>query len=253
MSGHSKWSKIKRAKGAADVNRSQVFTKLARELTVAARLGDPDPSLNFRLRLAVDRARQQNMPMESIDRAIKRGSSSGGDNSANLDEVIYEGYTPGGAAIMVIALTDNRNRSASEIRHAFDKHNSKLGQSGAVSWLFQLRGVITLEAEPNRAEEIAMLAIDVGAEEFELEGTQLELISTPERFEELRLALENEGVSPGSAEVTMVPKNLTTLDDHSADLTLRLMDRLEELDDVQKVFTNADFPESALAQYQAAS
>ena len=253
MSGHSKWSKIKRAKGAADVNRSQVFTKLARELTVASRQGEPDPALNFRLRLAVDRARQQNMPMDSIERAIKRGSSAGGDGGASLDEVVYEGYGPGGAAVMVMALTDNRNRSASEVRRAFDKHNSKLGQSGVVAWLFQQRGVITLEAEPQRAEEIAMLAIDLGAEEFDLDGSQLELDSAPEKFEELRRALEAQGVTLTSAEVTMVPKSLTTLDERSAEMTLRLMDHLEELDDVQKVFTNADFPESVLAQYQAVS
>jgi YebC/PmpR family DNA-binding regulatory protein len=190
--------------------------------------------------------------MDNIQRAIQRASGRG-DGAASLEELVYEGYSPGGAAVMVIALTDNRNRSASEIRQVFERHNSKLGQLGTVAWLFEQKGVISLEAQPQRAEEIAMTAIDLGAEDFELDGSLLEVRTSPERFEELRRALIQQGATVTKAEVTMVPKSLTLLDPHNAQVTLRLLDRLEELEDVQKVFTNADFPADALERYQQAA
>ena len=251
MSGHSKWSQIKHQKGQTDVRRGKLFTKLAREITVAARKGGPDPAMNPGLRLAAERARGSNMPNDNIDRAIKRAGGLGGGGGADLAEVTYEGYGPGGAAILVVALTDNRNRAASEVRKTFDRHNSKMAEVGSVSWLFEQKGVITVEEEPQRAEEIALLAIDLGAEDFTLEESFLELRSALEGFESLRQALEAQGVVPTRAEPSMVPKSSTPLDERSAEQTLRLLDRLEELDDVQQVYTNADFPTEVLERYKA--
>ena len=250
MSGHSKWSQIKHQKGQTDVRRGQLFTKLAREIMVAARKGGDDPNMNPGLRLAVERARQSNMPNDNIDRAIKRAGGPGGEGGSDLAEVTYEGYSPGGAAILVLALTDNRNRAASEVRKTFDRHNSKMAEVGSVSWLFEQKGLITVEEEPQRAEEIALLAIDLGAEDFTLEDSFLELRSPLEQFESLRQALEAQGVVPTGAELSMVPKSSAPLDERSAEKTLRLLDRLEELDDVQQVYTNADFPTEVLERYK---
>jgi YebC/PmpR family DNA-binding regulatory protein len=253
MSGHSKWSQIKHQKGQTDARRGQLFTKLAREITVAARKGGPDPDMNPSLRLAVERARQSNMPISNIKRAIDRAVGNTGDGGASLEEVGYEGYGPGGAAILVVALTDNRNRAASEVRKAFVSHNSKLGEVGSVAWIFEQKGVITLEEEAERAEEIALEAIDLGAEDFTLEDSSLELRVAPEAFETLRRGLEERGHTPAQAEVTLLPKTLTPLDERAAEQTLRLLDRLEELDDVQRVYTNGDFPMAVLERYRAAA
>ena len=252
MSGHSKWSTIKHQKARNDAKRSQIFTKLTREISVAARQGGADREMNFRLRLAVDNARQNNMPLDNIERAIQR-ATGGGDGGPALDEVVYEGYTPGGAAVMAVALTDNRNRTASEIRRAFERQNSKLGSGGSVAWQFEQKGVLTLEADPDRAEQIALEAIDIGAEDFDLDGSFLEIRCAPEKFEELRRGIEEQGITLTSAEVTMVSKTQTSLSDHDAEMTLRLLDRLEELDDVQRVYTNADFPTEVLERYRAAA
>jgi len=251
MSGHSKWSTIKRQKGQTDARRGQLFTKLAREIAVAARQGGGDPGMNASLRLAVERARGNSMPMENIERAIKRATGQGEGNGAGFEEVVYEGYGPGGAAIMVIALTDNRNRSASEIRYTFDKQNGKLGETGSVAWSFEQKGLVTLEEDPERAEEIALLAIDLGAEDFTIEDSTLEITTSADKFESFRQALEAKAIIPTRAEVTMLPKSLASLDNHSAELTLRLVDHLEELDDVQRVHTNADFPLEVLNRYLA--
>ena len=253
MSGHSKWSTIKHQKGQADARRGKVFTKLAREITVAARSGGPDPAMNSSLRLAIERARQSNMPMDNIDRAVKRASGQGGDNGASLEEVIYEGYSPGGAAIMVMALTDNRNRAASEIRKTFDRQNGKLGESGSVAWTFEHKGVITIEESLERAEEIALLAIDMGAEDFMQDDSSLEIYTTPETFEPLKEALLNQNIPTTRAEITMVPKNLCSLAPREAEQTIRLLDTLEELDDVQRVHTNGDFPTEILERYNTTS
>ena len=253
MSGHSKWSTIKHQKGQTDARRGKVFTKLAREITVATRGGRPDPTMNSSLRLAIERARQSNMPMDNIDRAIKRASGQGGDNGALLEEVTYEGYSPGGAAILVLALTDNRNRSASEIRKTFDRQNGKLGASGSVAWTFEQKGVITVEESPERAEEIALLAIDMGADDFTQDDLSLEIYTTPETFEQLRKGLQAQHIPPTRAEITMVPKNLCSLSPREAEQTIKLLDTLEELDDVQRVHTNGDFPTEILERYNAIS
>ena len=254
MSGHSKWSQIKHQKGQTDARRGQLFTKLAREIAVAARKGGPDPDMNPSLRIAVERARQSNMPINNIKRAIDRAVGNTADGGASLEEVGYEGYGPGGAAILVVALTDNRNRAASEVRKTFVSHNSKLGEVGSVAWLFRAEGASSpWRRDAERAEEIALEAIDLGAEDFTLDDSSLELRVAPEAFETLRRGLEERGHTPAQAEVTLVPKTLAPLDERAAEQTLRLLDKLEELDDVQRVYTNGDFPMEVLERYRAAA
>ena len=247
MSGHSKWSTIKRQKGATDAKRSQIFTKLGREITVAARQGTPDPEFNPRLRLAVDRARDANMPKDNIDRAIKRATGEG--DTANLEEILYEGYGPGGAAILVEALTDNRNRTASDLRNAFSKAGGSLGEAGSVAWQFETRGLIVLDANGADPEELALRAIDTGAEDVRVDGGAVEVYTAPEALADVRQALAESEMAVASAEVTKVPKVTVALDEHKAKQVLRLLDSLDDLDDVQRVSSNADFPEEALAAY----
>jgi len=249
MSGHSKWSTIKHQKGVTDARRGQLFTKLAREITVAAREGGDNPDMNVRLRMAVQKARQNNMPLDNVERATKRGAG-GGEGSDALDEALYEGYGPGGVAILLHALTDNRQRTVSDVRASFSKAGGSLGEAGCVSWIFESRGVITAEVDPNEGEEIALVAIDAGAEDFTLEGPYLEIYAGPENLEALRTVLEQNGVKITSAELSMVPSNTVPLDTKVAVQTLRLLDHFEELDDIQKVYTNADFPDEALEQYK---
>ena len=250
MSGHSKWSTIKHQKGVTDARRGQLFTKLAREITVAARQGGDNPDMNVRLRLAVQRARESNMPLDNVERAIKRGAGSGEGGGDGLEEALYEGYGPGGVAIMLHALTDNRKRTVSDVRASFTRAGGSLGEAGCVSWIFDFRGVVTAEVEPDLGDDIALAAIDAGAEDFNLEGSYLELYTGQENLESLRSALEQQGVKVTSAETSMVPRNTVLLDTRVADQTLRLLDHLEELDDIQKVYTNADFPDEALDQYK---
>ncbi|MBF8267776.1 MAG: putative transcriptional regulatory protein [Dehalococcoidia bacterium] len=252
MSGHSHWSTIKHQKGTSDVKRGQMFTKMAREIAVAVRQGggEENPDMNMHLRLALQKAKENNLPQENIERAIKRGAGSGEGAQDTLEEATYEGYGPGGVAIMLQALTDNRNRTSSEVRSTFAKLGGSLGGAGCVSWNFDLRGVIAAEVNPKEGEEIALAVIDAGAEDFSLDGSYLEIYASLESFESLRKALEQRGVKVTSAELSMVPKTTVLLDAKSALQTLRLLDRLEELDDVQKVYTNADFPDEALEQYK---
>jgi len=252
MSGHSKWSSIKHQKGVVDARRGQLFTKLAREITVAARQGGADPEMNVRLRLAVQRAKDSNMPMDNVDRAIKRGAGIG-DGTQTLEETMYEGYGPGGTAIMLQALTDNRNRTVSDIRSTFIRGGGNLGEAGCVAWNFESRGVITLSVSPEQGEELALVAIDAGAEDFELDATVLDVRTSVESFEAVRRALEESGATVANAELSLVPKSTVVLDIKYSQQTLRLLDKLEELDDVQRVYTNADFPEEALAEYSTAS
>jgi YebC/PmpR family DNA-binding regulatory protein len=251
MSGHSHWSTIKRKKGVSDAKRGQLFTKLAREITVAARQGGGDQGMNVRLRLAVQTAKENNMPSDNVDRAIKRGTGGGDGAQDNLEEATYEGYGPGGVAIMLHALTDNRNRTGPEVRSTFSRLGGSLGEMGCVSWNFEQRGVVTAEINEDSGEDIAMLAIDAGAEDFSLDSSYLEMYASPENFDTLRTVLEGIGVKVTSAEMSMVPKNTIELDSKTAQQTLRLLDQLEDLDDVQKVYTNADFPEEVLRQYQS--
>jgi YebC/PmpR family DNA-binding regulatory protein len=247
MSGHSKWSQIKRQKGVADTRRGQLFTKLSREIGVAVREGGANPDMNFRFRLAVQKARDNNMPLDSIDRAIKR--ASGESEGANWSEVIYEGYSPGGAAIFLEAMTDNRNRTASEVRNVFSRGGGSLGESGCVTWIFEPKGVITVEAAD--AEELALYAIDAGAEDIKIIDGSLEVHTKPEDLEGVRKALVEKDLNIVSAELLMVPKSTVMLDEKAALQALRLLDRLEELDEVHRVFTNADFPDAALEKYRS--
>ena len=253
MSGHSHWATIKRQKGASDAKRGQLFTKLAREITVAARQGGNNPDMNVRLRLAVLKGRENNMPLDNIERAIKRGAGGADAGQDSLDETTYEGYGPGGVAIMLHALTDNRNRITPEIRSTFSKGGGSLGEMGCVSWNFEQRGVITSETENESGEEVALASIDAGAEDFQLDGTYLEIYASPEHFDQLRVVIEHLGAKVLSAEISMVPKSTVLLDNKSAQQTLKLLDQLEDLDDVQKVYTNADFPIEALDQYRKVS
>ncbi len=249
MSGHSKWSTIKRAKAANDAKRGQLFTKLARELTVAAREGGSDPEMNVRLRLAMQKAKENNMPHDNIERAIGRGSGESGQDS--LNEVVYEGYGPGGAAIILEAFTDNATRTVSEVRNAFAKGGGNLGEPGCVAWNFDTRGVVVVEASEDRSEELTLLAIDAGADDFDEDEGVLEVRADPASFEKLRKTLEDAGAAIVRAELAMLPKATLLLESKQAEQTLRLMDRLEELDDIQRVYTNADFPEEVLEVYGA--
>ncbi len=251
MSGHSKWSQIKRQKGVTDARRGQLFTKLTREIIVAVREAGSNPEANFRLRLAVQKARDSNMPLDNIERAIKKGS--GETEGASLVEMVLEGYGPGGVAILVQALSDNRNRTVQEIRHIFSRYGGSLGESGCVAWLFDSRGLVTVETNGLDAEELALQAIDAGAEDVKVEKAYVEIYSKPEELEMVREALGQKNIPVASAELSMVPKNLVELEEKAALQTLRLLDKFEELDEVQRVFCNADFSDSVLEQYQTQS
>ena len=248
MSGHSKWSTIKRQKGVADSKRSQLFTKLGREIDAAVRQGGENPEMNFRLRLIIQKARDHNMPIDNIERAIKR--AAGAAEGANLIEASYEGYGPGGVAILLETLSDNRNRTISEVRNALSRGGGNLGESGSVAWIFEPKGVITVTAGDIDDEELSLFAIDAGAEDIKVMDDSLEIQTKPEDLEGLRKALEDRKVTIVSAEILMVPNNVVMLDEKAALQALRLLDRLEELDDVQRVFTNADFPDEALENYR---
>ncbi len=247
MSGHSKWSQIKRQKGVNDVRRGALFTKLGREMTVAARDGGGDPNSNFRLRLAIQKARESNMPADTIDRAIKRGT--GGGDGAVLEEITYEGYGSGGTAILVDAMTDNRNRAAAEIRAAFTKYGGSLGESGCVSWLFDSKGVIAVDVGKQDPDELALIAIDAGAEDVNVEDGSVEIYTEPAELEKVRRTLEASKVAIVSAEVDMVPKTTVQLDSKGTISVMKLIERLEDLEDVQRVYSNIEVSEEALAQY----
>ncbi|MBN1692441.1 MAG: YebC/PmpR family DNA-binding transcriptional regulator [Dehalococcoidales bacterium] len=249
MSGHSKWSKIKHQKGADDVKRGNLFTKLTREIIVAAKEGGGDPDTNFRLRLAIQKARDSNMPMDNIDRAIKKGT--GDLAGGSLIEITLEGYGPNGIAILVSALSDNRNRTIQEVRSSFTRHGGSLGESGCVSWIFESRGVININAENVDADELALTAIDAGAEDVQVESGFVEVITKPDALEKVRATLEQQKVKIESSELQMVPKTLVKLDDKAAMQALKLLDKLEEVDDVQNVYSNADIPDSVLEAMQA--
>ena len=249
MSGHSKWHSIKHQKGVADARRGQLFTKLTRELIIAAREGGGNADMNFRLRLAVQKARDSNMPMDNIDRAIKKGT--GELEGGSLAELTLEGYGPGGTAIMVNALTDNRNRTIQEVRSTFTRHGSNLGESGCVSWIFDSKGVITINAEGVDADELALNAIDAGAEDVKVEDGYVYVYTVMEDLENVRKALEEQGIEIESSEISKVPKNTIELDEKAAVQALKLMEKLEENDDIQNVYSNADFPEAVLESYQS--
>jgi len=243
MSGHSKWSSIKHQKGVTDARRGQLFTKLTREIMVAVREGGASTESNFRLRLAIQRARDSNMPVDNIERAVKR--ASGGQEGASLTGVTVEGYGPNGVAVLVEALTDNRNRTLQEVRSLFTRHGGSLGESGCVAWLFDSKGVITVETDGVDVEELALLAIDAGAEDVKVETGYLEILTTPQNLESVRQVVEQKK-PPVSAEVCRVPSSMVVLGEKEALQALKLLDHLEELDDVQHVSANVDFSEAVL-------
>lgn len=248
MSGHSKWAQIRRQKGVNDAKRGQMFTKVGREITVAARQGGGDPNANFRLRLAVQKAKQINMPQENIERAIKRGA--GGGEAAALEEFTYEGYGPAGVALLLEVATDNRNRAAAEIRNVFTRSGANLGETGCVAWLFDPKGIIIVEADGHDPEEIGLLAIDAGADDVRIDGHTIEIYTQPNDLDWMREAMAKRKLNVVSAERTMLPKSLVTLDESTALKTLRLVDKLEELDDVLKVYFNADIPIEVMEKYE---
>ncbi len=248
MSGHSKWAQIKRQKGVADARRGQLFTKLAREIIIAARQGGANLDSNFQLRLAVQKARDNNMPSDNIERAIKRGS--GDTEGAALIEAQFEGYGPSGIAVLVEALTDNRNRTVQDVRRLFTRHGGNLGENGCVSWLFESRGVITVESNASDAEEIVLRAIDAGAEDVKTENGYVEIYTQPQDLEKVRKVIEENG-HVISAELSLTPQTTVLLEENKAVQALNFLDELEGLDDVQRVFSNIDFSEATLERLRS--
>jgi YebC/PmpR family DNA-binding regulatory protein len=246
VSGHSKWSSIKHKKGAADAKRGKLFSKLSRAIIVAAKEGGGDPDGNLALANAIEKARSYSMPKDNIDRAIAKGTGSGAD-SADYETIVYEGYGPEGVAVIVEALTDNRNRTGSEVRHLFAKHDGNLGGSGAVAWLFERRGLVLVAAEGVDEDELTLAAAEGGADDVSLDGTTFQVSADPESLSAVRSALEEAGFEVESAELTMVPKTTVEVADEStAKKILRLIDQLEDNDDVQDVYANFDIPERVL-------
>jgi YebC/PmpR family DNA-binding regulatory protein len=246
LSGHSKWSSIKHKKGVADARRGKLFSKLSRAIIVAAREGGGDPSGNLALQNAIEKARSYSMPKDNIERAVQRGAGTGADAEA-FETVTYEGYGPGGIAVFVEALTDNRNRTASDVRHVFAKNDGSLGESGSVSWLFERKGIVLVATDDVDEDELTLLAADGGAEDVALDGSTYAITSPPEQLASVREAVEGGGFAVESAQLTMVPKTTIEVDDESAaKRILRLLDALEEQDDVQDVYSNFDIPERVL-------
>ncbi len=246
MSGHSKWSTIKRKKGAADAKRGAVFTRLAREIAVAAREGGGDPNSNFRLRLAVDKARAENMPKDNIERAIKRGSGEDKDGNA-YEEIMYEGYGPKGVAMMIETVTDNRNRSVSEIRHALSRSGGSMAELGAVSWQFERKAYFAVPASQLSYDKAFELAIEAGADDVTEEEEMIEIIGPVESFKTIADLLHKAKINPEDAELRMVPKQELELDVNDSLQVIRVIETLEEMDDVQSVYSNLKMSEDALA------
>jgi YebC/PmpR family DNA-binding regulatory protein len=245
VSGHSKWSSIKHKKGAADAKRGKLFSKLSRAIIVAAREGGPDPTANLALQNAIEKAKEASMPKDNIERAIARGAGPSGDGAA-YETVTYEGYGPGGVAVYVEALTDNRNRTAAEVRHIFSKSDGNLAEAGAVAWLFERRGLVLVDAGADE-DELTLAAAEGGADDVSTDGSSYRVVSAPENLASVRDAIEAAGIEVQSAELTMIPKTTVELADESAaKKVLRLMDALEEADDVQDVHANFDIPERVL-------
>ncbi len=249
MGGHSHWSQIKRQKGDADVKRGSLFTKLAREITVATREGGGDPGMNPRLRLAIDKGREANMPLDTIKRGVERGV--GGGEGSDLQEITFEGYGPGGVAIIVQTVTDNRNRTVSGLRTTLNRGGGNLGESGSVAWQFESKGLIALDVGDGDPEEVALAAIDAGADDVRVEGDLVEVYTPATELDEVRRQLLAADLIVASAELSQLPKNTVDLDEQTAVQVLRLLDQIEELDDVQKVYSNADFPDAVLMEYAA--
>ena len=249
MSGHSKWAGIKHKKAVVDAKRGQAFTRASREITIAAKEGGGDIDGNFRLRLAVQKAREVNMPADKIQAAIERGTGAGKGDS--LEELRYEGYGPAGVAILVDTMTDNRNRTAPAIRHVFSKHGGSLGETNSVAWMFERKGIISAQAGDRDTDEIELAAIEAGAEDIQVDGGALEITTEPASFETVRKAVEEMGVSIEHAEVAMQPKQTVPVGEDKATAVLRLLEALEEEDDVQQVYANFDIPADVLERVSA--
>jgi YebC/PmpR family DNA-binding regulatory protein len=246
VSGHSKWSSIKHKKGAADAKRGKLFSKLSRAIIVAAREGGPDPAANLALQNAIEKARSYSMPKDNIERAIAKGSGADAE-SASFETVVYEGYGPDGVAVLIEALTDNRNRTASEVRHVFAKHDGNLGATGGVAWQFERRGVVLVDAGGVDEDELLLVAADAGADDVELDGQTFQVTSAPEALRAVRQALEAAGYAIESAELSMVPKTTVAIaDEATAKKVVRLVEGLEDVDDVQDVYANFDIAEAIL-------
>ncbi len=253
MSGHSKWAQIRRSKGVNDARRGQLFTRLGREIVVAVREGGSgDPNANFRLRMAVQRARDANMPMDNIDRTIKR--AMGGSEGSSLEEITYEGYGPGGTAILVQTLTENRNRTVAEVRNAFNRNGGNMGENGCVDWLFENKGIIEVELQGYDPDELSLEAIDLGADDVDPVGPDDEILTIytdPTELEKVRQGLEAKNYRVTKAESTVLPKTKIELSEEKvAHQVMRLVEKFEDLDDVQNVYTNADFPEEFAASFE---
>jgi len=248
MAGHSKWKQIKRQKAVVDAKRGALFTKLGRDITMAAKAGGADPNGNASLRLALLKAKESNMPADIVDRAIAK--AVGDTDASQLNEIVYEGYGPGGTAVMVETVTDNRNRTVAEVRNVFSRGGGNLGESGSVAWQFATRGLISLDLDDNAdGEELALIAIDAGAEDFSVDEDSVSIYTKPEDLMAVRQSLIDSGHEPSSAEIARVPSVTVSLQEKEALQALRLLDKLEDLDDVQRVYSNADFPDEVLASY----
>jgi YebC/PmpR family DNA-binding regulatory protein len=246
VSGHSKWSTIKHKKGAADAKRGKLFTKLSKAIIVAAKEGGPDPAANLTLQNAVEKAKSYSMPKDTIERAIARGAGTDADAAA-YETIVYEGYGPDGVAVLVEALTDNRNRTASDVRHTFAKHGGNLGTTGAVAWLFERRGVVLVDADSVDEDALTLAAADGGADDVELDGTVFQVSSAPESLSGVRDAIEAAGMEVQSAELTMIPKTTVEVaEEAAAKKLIHLIEELEDNDDVQDVSANFDIPEHVL-------
>jgi YebC/PmpR family DNA-binding regulatory protein len=247
MSGHSKWSTIKRKKGAEDAKRGKIFTKMGRELEIAAREGGPDPSMNFKLRLVMEKAKQANMPKDNIERSIRRGA--GMEKGEQLEQVVYEGYGPGGTALMVRALTDNRNRAVADIRRAFSRHGGNLGEAGCVAWMFEPKGYISIPLNGHSPDELFELAVNSGAEDVIIGEDMIEVYADIQDFEGLQEGLSEASVEMDIAELYMMPQTTMDLEPEQGLKVMGLVDALEELDDVEKVYTNLNITDEMFELY----
>jgi YebC/PmpR family DNA-binding regulatory protein len=241
MSGHSKWASIKHKKGAADAKRGKVFTKLIREITVAAKIGGGDPMGNARLRSAIQAAKAENMPKENIERAIKKGT--GELEGTSYEEVSYEAYGPGGVAVLIDCLTDNKNRTVADLKHAFDRHGGSLGAPGCVSWMFVKKGLIAFDQNKVKEEKILEIALDAGAEDVRQAGTQFEVVMDPVDFDKVKKGFDNARLPYNLAEITMIPQNTIRLEGKKAEQMLNLMELLDDMDDISHVYANFDIPD----------
>ena len=244
MSGHSKWASIKHKKGAIDAKRGKIFTKLIKELTVAARIGGGDPNGNARLRSAIASAKAENMPRDNIDRAIKKGT--GELEGVNYEEVSYEAYGPGGVAILISCLTDNKNRTVADLKHIFDRHGGTLGEPGSVSWIFVKKGLIVFDQDKAEEEEIMEIALDAGAEDVRQSGAQFEVVMGTADFEKVKKAFDDAKLPYSLSEVTMIPQNTIRLEGKKAEQMLNLMEALEDNDDINHVYANFDIPDEVI-------